>query len=103
MSDSVEALILDLLEWMVRGRGPMLRSLKPGERPVRLLPVWEEAKRARLLMREHQETVGAAVAVSPSGREFIEAHRRSRLRLTRGARRPLSDASVLHAGPDGDL
>jgi hypothetical protein len=76
MSDPVEALILDLLEWIGPRPRPYAEVIETWRTSCPRLPVWEEANARGFLTREYQECVGSAVAVSATGREFLAAHRR---------------------------
>ena len=75
MSDPVEALILDLLEWIGPRPRPYAEVIETWRTSCPRLPVWEEANARGLLTREYQEDIGAAVSVSAAGRELLEAHR----------------------------
>jgi hypothetical protein len=76
MSDPVEALILDLLEWIGQRPRPYAEVIETWRTSCPRLPVWEEANARGFLTREYQEGAGAAVSVSATGREFLAAHRR---------------------------
>jgi hypothetical protein len=75
MSDPVESLILDLLEWIGPQARPYAEVIETWRTSCPRLPVWEEANARGFLTREHEEGVGSAVSVSPAGREFLAAHR----------------------------
>jgi hypothetical protein len=76
MSDPVEALILDLLEWIDPRPRPYAEVIETWRTSCPRLPVWEEANARGFLTREHKEGVGATVFISAVGREFLAAHRR---------------------------
>jgi hypothetical protein len=76
MSDPVEALILDLLEWIDRRPRPYAEVIETWRTSCPRLPVWEEANARGFLTREHEDGVGATVFISVAGREFLAAHRR---------------------------
>jgi D-3-phosphoglycerate dehydrogenase / 2-oxoglutarate reductase len=73
----VEALILDLLEWI----GPTPRSyaevLDAWRTSCPRLPVWEEANDRRFLTVHHEAAEGRLISVSPAGRAHLRAHRQS--------------------------
>jgi hypothetical protein len=75
MSDAVDALILDLLEWI----GPKPRAyaevMEAWRTSCPRLPVWEEANARGFIARHHQEGSEAMVATTASGREFLAKHR----------------------------
>jgi hypothetical protein len=82
MSDPVEALILDLLEWLGPGPRPYAEVIEAWRTSCPRLAVWEEADARGLLKREYQEGVGAAVSVSDAGRELLAARGRAPLQST---------------------
>ena len=75
MHDPVDALILDLLEWI----GPQPRAYADVMNAWRTscpgLPVWEDANDRGLVERHHHEGSGTFVSVTPQGQEFLERHR----------------------------
>lgn len=78
MADPVEALVLDLLEWIGPVPRPYGEVLEAWRTSCPRLPVWEEANAMGLLAREHRAGVGAFVSVSAAGRSYL-AQRRPRL------------------------
>jgi D-3-phosphoglycerate dehydrogenase len=76
MSDPVDALILDLLEWIGPGPRPYAEVIEAWRTSCPRLPVWEEANTRGFLTRAHHEGVGSAVSVSATGRVFLADHRR---------------------------
>jgi hypothetical protein len=75
MSDPVEALILDLLEWIGPQPRPYAEVIEAWRTSCPRLPVWEEATARGLLTRERREGLGSFVAVSLAGRAFLAKHR----------------------------
>jgi hypothetical protein len=75
-TDPVEALILDLLEWIGPQPRPYAEVLDAWRTSCPRLPVWEEANARGLVTREHRPGAGAFVAVSEAGRACL-AQRRS--------------------------
>ena len=75
MSSTVDALILDLLEWI--GRKPRAYSevIEAWRTSCPRLPVWEEANQRGFVERHHEEGIGAMVSVSASGVKFLTKHR----------------------------
>jgi hypothetical protein len=75
MSNPVEPLILDLLEWI----GPRARAyaevIDAWRTSCPRLPVWEEVNERGFIERRHVEDAGALVYVTQSGRAFLKAHR----------------------------
>ncbi|MCP5267203.1 MAG: 3-phosphoglycerate dehydrogenase [Burkholderiaceae bacterium] len=76
MTDPVDALILDLLEWIGPHRRPYAEVLEAWKTSCPRLPVWEEAN-ARGFIDHHPNDGGrTSVSVSASGRQELE-HQRS--------------------------
>ena len=75
MPDPVDALVLDLLEWLEPASKPYAEVMEVWRTSCPRLPVWEQANELGLIAREHREGIGAFVAVSPVGRAFLSQHR----------------------------
>jgi D-3-phosphoglycerate dehydrogenase len=75
--DTVDALVLDLLEWIGSEPRPYAEVLDAWRTSCPRLPVWEEANERGFVKREHRPDVGAFVLVTDSGREFLAEHRRA--------------------------
>jgi D-3-phosphoglycerate dehydrogenase len=78
-SDSVETLILDLIEWVGRGPRDFDEALEAWRTSCPRLPVWEEASRRGLLVRRHHDG-RAVVCVTRRGASFL-AERRPKVRI----------------------
>ena len=78
MPDPVDALILDLLEWIGPRPKPYPQVLEAWRTSCPRLPVWEEANVRGLLAHEHHAGVGTFVSVSPSGLALLAQHRQNR-------------------------
>ena len=76
MFDPVEALILDLLEWIGPDPRPYSEVIEAWRTSCPRLPVWEEANSRGFITHEHQAGVGVFVAVSPIGFTFLKERRR---------------------------
>ena len=76
MADPVEALILDLLEWV--GSKPRAYSevIEAWRTSCPRLPVWEEANARGFIEQRHEPGAEAMVSVTALGREFL-GNRRS--------------------------
>ena len=72
----VDALILDLLEWIGPGPRPYAEVIDAWRTSCPRLPIWEEANERGFVERRHEMDRGAFVCVSPVGREFLGKHRR---------------------------
>ena len=75
MSDPVEPLVLDLLEWIGREPRPYSEVIEAWRTSCPRLPVWEEANTRGFVERSHQAGGEAQVQVSPAGSAFLAAHR----------------------------
>lgn len=75
MSDPVDALVLDLLEWI----GPQPRAyaevIDAWRTSCPRLPVWEEANARGYIVHEHVEGTGTLISVSPVGHAVLNQHR----------------------------
>jgi hypothetical protein len=75
LSDPVDALILDLLEWI----GPEPRAysevMDAWRSSCPRLTVWEDANERGFVERRHQEGLGTFISVTTLGREFLDKHR----------------------------
>jgi trans-aconitate 2-methyltransferase len=71
MSDPVDALVIDLLEWIGPQPRPYAEVMDAWRTSCPRLPVWEEANARGYLAREHRAGVGTLVYVSPAGRVML--------------------------------
>jgi hypothetical protein len=71
MPDPVDALILDLLEWIGPQPRPYTDVLDAWRTSCPRLPVWEDANDRGLIARHR-----GLVSVSPAGVEHLRQHRR---------------------------
>ena len=76
MPDPVDALVLDLLEWIGPHPRPYAEVIEAWRTSCPRLPVWEEANARGLVLHEHREGVGAFVAVAPAGTALLARHAR---------------------------
>jgi D-3-phosphoglycerate dehydrogenase len=77
MADPVDALTLDLLEWIGPGARPYAEVIDAWRTSCPRLPVWEEANARGYLAHEPMAEGGARVSVSHSGRAALHALRRT--------------------------
>lgn len=75
MSDPVDALVLDLLEWIGRGERPYREVIEAWRTSCPRLPVWETANSLGLLEHHHHPGREATVAVSDKGLERLRSGR----------------------------
>ncbi len=75
MSDAVDALILDLLEWVAPAARPYDEVMEVWRTSCPRLPVWEDANERGFLVREHVPGQGRLISVSPAGVDHLRRHR----------------------------
>ena len=75
MSDTVECLVLDLLEWIGPNPRPYTEVLEAWRTSCPRLPVWEEAHDRGFVTGHHEAGRGRLVSVSPAGWEHLREHR----------------------------
>jgi hypothetical protein len=76
VSDTVDTLILDLLEWMGPDPRPYGEVLETWRTSCPRLPVWEDANDQGFIVRHYAPGCGALVSVSATGAEHLSRHRR---------------------------
>lgn len=86
MPDPVEALLLDLLEWLASKPRAYADVIDAWRTSCPRLPVWEEANDRGLVECRHREEIGSIVFVTPRGWQLLERHR-----PPRAAERPSPD------------
>jgi hypothetical protein len=77
MTDRLDTLILDLLEWLGPTPRPYAEVLDAWRTSCPRLPVWEEANDRGFIERRHVPEHGPFVSPSPAGAEYLR-HRRAR-------------------------
>jgi hypothetical protein len=77
MTNPVDALILDLLEWIGPKPRPYAEVIEAWRTSCPRLPVWEDANARGFIERRHEAGSEATVAVTALGRVFLEERRRS--------------------------
>jgi hypothetical protein len=75
MRDPVDALVLDLLEWIGSDSRPYADVMEAWRTSCPRLPVWEEANARGFIAQQHREGAGTFVSVSASGRDWLSQHR----------------------------
>jgi len=76
MSDPVDALVTDLLEWIGPRTRPYTEVIDVWRTSCPRLPVWEEANARGYVVREHLPGIGAIISVSPTGLAHLNERRR---------------------------
>ena len=77
VDDPVDALILDLLEWVGPASRPYDEVMDVWRTSCPRLPVWEDANDRGFLARQYEPTQGELVSVSTAGLEHLRRHRSS--------------------------
>jgi hypothetical protein len=77
MSDDVEVLVLDLLEWLGTKPRPYLEVMDAWRTSCPKLPVWEEANERGFVERRLLPGEGAYVKVTWQGSAFLQQARPS--------------------------
>jgi hypothetical protein len=75
MNDSIEPLILDLLEWIGPDARPYSDVIEAWRTSCPRLPVWEEANVRGYLTRTHSPGGVAKVMISQAGAAYLRASR----------------------------
>jgi hypothetical protein len=78
MPDTMESLILDLLEWIGPGSRPYPEVLDAWRTSCPRLSVWEDANDRGLVSCRHEVGDGRLVSVSAAGREYLQERRSMR-------------------------
>jgi len=73
MPDTLDPLILDLLEWLAAKPRPYAEVMEAWRTSCPRLTVWEDANDRALLVQRYVEGQGAVVELSPQGRTVLEA------------------------------
>jgi D-3-phosphoglycerate dehydrogenase len=75
VSNPVDALILDLLEWIGRGARSYTEVIEAWRTSCPRLPVWEEANERGFIDHHHDSLNGKTVSVSALGFEHLHSER----------------------------
>lgn len=73
--NTVDALILDLLEWVGPNPRRYAEVLEAWRTSCPRLPVWEDANDRGFIARHHEPGRGTLVSVSAAGAEHLRKHR----------------------------
>jgi len=76
MSENVDSLVLDLLEWIGPAPRPYGEVIDAWRTSCPRLPVWEDASERGFLVRRNESGNGAMVAVTPLGEAHLREHGR---------------------------
>jgi len=75
MSNTVGALVLDLLEWIGRSPRPYAEVIEAWRTSCPRLPVWEEANERGFIEHRHEPGQGVYISVSALGLEHLRKNR----------------------------
>lgn len=75
MADAVDALILDLLEWIGSGPRPYSEVMDAWRTSCPRLPIWEDANERGFVQRHDADGYGTVISVTDRGRAFLARHR----------------------------
>jgi hypothetical protein len=73
MSETVDALLLDMLEWIAKEERSYAEVMEAWRTSCPRLPVWEEANERGLVTREMRSRRGV-IAVTQAGYAFLKEH-----------------------------
>ena len=76
MSQAVDLLVLNLLEWIGPDPRPYSEVIESWRTSCPRLPVWEEANERGFLDHYHEPGHGTYISVSSLGREHLRQHRK---------------------------
>ena len=77
-NEIVDALVLDLVEWVAHGERSYTEVMEAWRTSCPRLPVWEDANHRGFIASHHEDGAGIVVTVTPLGRDFLDRHRPSR-------------------------
>jgi len=75
VGDSVDALVLDLLEWLGNSPRPYAEVLDAWRTSCPRLPVWKDANERGFIERWYEPGRGELVAVSATGLDHLRRYR----------------------------
>ncbi len=74
-SDTVDSLVLDLIEWIGPEPRPYAEALEAWRTSCPRFPIWEEATDRGLIARSRPPGAPALIAVTPAGAEHLRRNR----------------------------
>jgi hypothetical protein len=75
LANSLDPLILDLLEWIGAEPRPYSEVMDAWRTSCPRLTVWEDANERGFVERRYEEARGAFVCLTAQGRDFLAQHR----------------------------
>ncbi len=103
MSEGVDDLILDLLEWLGTTPRPYAEVLEAWRTSCPRLPVWEEANERGFVVRLIIPERGSCVAATERGGEFLASQRPPASTASRGWEAPAAPLLLGGAGTSGSV
>jgi len=94
MSDPVDSLVLDLLEWIGPRPRPYAEVIEAWRTSCPRLPVWEEANVRGYLVHEHVDGAGARVSVSSAGLALLDRSRHAGVAVSSDATASLGGGGI---------
>ena len=76
MTETVNALVLDLVEWIARAPRPYSEVIETWRTSCPRLTIWEDAVEAGYVARESRAGAGSIVTVTGDGERLLRAHGR---------------------------
>jgi hypothetical protein len=76
MTEAMDPLVLDLVEWIAREPRPYSEVIETWRTSCPRLTVWEDAVDRGFVARETVAGAGVRIAVTESGEKFLRAHGR---------------------------
>jgi hypothetical protein len=76
MAETINALVLDLVEWIARSPRPYSEVIETWRTSCPRLTIWEDAVEAGYVARESRAGAGPIVTVTEDGERLLRAHGR---------------------------
>jgi hypothetical protein len=76
MSETTDALVLDLVEWIGREPRPYCEVIETWRTSCPRLTIWEDAVDRGYVARQPEAGRGVVVAITASGEKFLRQHGR---------------------------
>lgn len=76
MAETINALVLDLVEWIARAPRPYSEVIEIWRTSCPRLTIWEDAVEAGYVARQNRAGAGPLVTVTEDGERLLRAHGR---------------------------
>jgi hypothetical protein len=77
MAETINALVLDLVEWIARAPRPYSEVIETWRTSCPRLTIWEDAVEAGYVTRQHRAGAGPLVMVTEDGERLLRAYGRT--------------------------